>query len=378
MESQIKLGRIFGIRVGLHYSWFIIAILVTLSLAGQFYLTNPDWNPVTVWTTSLITSILFFAALLTHELSHSIVARLKGLPVRGITLFALGGVSEMEKDAPDPQTEFLVGAIGPLTSAAIGLLCLALAVALGWTPIGTAETPAIAILVWLGYINFVLAIFNMIPGFPLDGGRVLRAIIWWLTGNEAGSTRVAAVIGHIVALCVMALGIFGFFAGRGFGALWLVFVGWFLFDAARSSYQQVGLNELLKEVRVYDAMARDCLQVDYRLNLQKFVDDVVMRTGRRCFLAMENEKVVGLVTPQEIKNLDKRRWEFSAVSDIMKPIYELRTIEPDAPLMDALDVMGREDLNQLPVTRDGRLEGIISRNNILQLLQNRADLKKVA
>jgi len=195
MQAQIRLGRIFGIEIGLHYSWLIIAVLIATSLAGHFSEAYPDWAATIIWTTAIMTALLFFAAIIVHELSHAAIARLRGLPVRSITLFALGGVAQIGKEAADAKTEFWMGIVGPLTSALIGALCLGIAWTLGWTFAGEPSTPVTAMLVWLGYINFGLAIFNMVPGFPMDGGRVLRGVIWWITGNAAKATRAAAATG---------------------------------------------------------------------------------------------------------------------------------------------------------------------------------------
>ncbi|HYE66664.1 MAG TPA: site-2 protease family protein [Pyrinomonadaceae bacterium] len=376
MQAQIKLGRIFGIEIGLHYSWVIIALLVTFSLAGQFYTTNPDWGPGVIWATAIITGLLFFVAILLHELSHAVVAKARDLPVRAITLFALGGVAQIEKEAADAKTEFWMGIVGPITSVLIGLICLGLAWAFGWSPTVSPfpQSPLLAMLMWLGFINIVLAIFNMIPGFPLDGGRVLRAIIWWVTGDVARSTRIAARVGQFVAFGFIIIGIFRFFSGAGFGGLWLAFIGWFLLDAARASYAQVEVSENLRGVRVGHVMARDCPVVDGRSNLQTFVDEFLVRTGRRCFVVEENGRIAGLITPHEVKEVERARWPYTTVDDVMRPLDQLRTVKPDALVTEALEVMGREDVNQLPVVSDGRLEGIISRSHILQLLRTRAEL----
>jgi len=206
MEAQIKLGRIFGIQLGLHYSWLIIALLVTLSLVGQFYAINSQWGTGVIWATAIITSLLFFTTLLLHELSHAAVARSRGLPVRSITLFALGGVAQIEKEASDAKTEFWMAIVGPITSIVIGVFCLILAWSLGWSPVREPRTPPMAVLQWLGYINIALAFFNMIPGFPLDGGRVLRAIVWWITGDPTRSTRIAAKVGQSIAFAFIIWG----------------------------------------------------------------------------------------------------------------------------------------------------------------------------
>ena len=379
MEAQIKLGRIFGIEIGLHYSWLIIAFLITLSLASQFQLTNAQWGSGVIWAAAILTGAFFFAAIILHELSHAAVAKARGLPVRSITLFALGGVAQIEKEAADAKTEFWMGIAGPITSAVIGLVLLGIAAALGWTPasrtlMSTPDTPLLAMLVWLGYINVSLAVFNMIPGFPLDGGRVLRAILWWLTGDAARSTRTAARTGQIVAFGFIAIGLIRFFAGAGFGGLWMAFIGWFLLDAARASYAQVGIGESLRGLRVRDVMESDCSVVAGRSNLQTLVDDHLLRTGRRCFIVVENGRVAGLLTPHEIKQVERARWPYTTAESVMRPLEQLRTVGPEAPVVEALEVMGRENVNQLPVVSDGRLQGIISRGHVLQLLQMRAEL----
>src|ERR1041384_2175269 len=191
MKAHIKLGRIFGVAVGLHYSWIIIALLVTLSLRSQFAIDHPAWDVSTTWAIAIITGLLFFVAILLHELSHAAVAKLRGIPVRGITLFALGGVAQIEKDAADAKSEFWMGIIGPISSIVIGIVCLAVAWLLGWNLSTEAASPAMAMFMWLGFINIALAVFNMIPGFPLDGGRVLRAVVWWVTGGAHRSPPLA-------------------------------------------------------------------------------------------------------------------------------------------------------------------------------------------
>lgn len=374
MQAHIKLGRILGIDLGLHYSWLLIALLVVLSLVGHFHSVNPQWGSGMVWALAVITALLFFASILVHEMSHALVAKARDIPVRSITLFALGGLAHMEKEAADAKTEFWMGIIGPITSAVIGLVCLWLASVLGWTRIETPASPLLAMLVWLGYINITLAVFNMIPGFPLDGGRVLRAIAWWKTGNMERATRIAARVGQWVAIAFIVVGILRFFAGAGVGGLWLAFIGWFLLEAARASYLQVEAAAGLRGVRVADVMAQDCPVVDGRANLQTFADEHLLRTGRRCFIVEQDGRVVGLITSSEIKEVERSRWPYTTVSEIMRPLEQLHTISSDAPASEVLTRMGRDDVNQLPVIKNGRLEGVISRGNILQFLQTRAEL----
>jgi Zn-dependent protease/predicted transcriptional regulator len=374
MKSQIKLGRIFGIQIGLHYSWFIIALLIVFSLSSQFHATNPQWGDGVILTLAVATAILFFVSLLLHELAHSLVATSNNLPVKEITLFALGGVSQIEKNPTSAKVEFWMAFVGPLTSAAIGVICMLLARLLG----DPVSSPWMAMLLWLGYINLTLAAFNLVPGYPLDGGRVLRALIWWKTGDADRSTQSAAKVGQIVALGFIALGIFRFFGGAGVGGLWIAFIGWFLLQAARESYVQVGIAHALTGVRVADVMTKNCPTVDGWLNVQNFVEQQLLRTGRRCFIVMNKGEITGLVTPHEVKAIDRATWPFKTLHDIMRPLADLHAVGPDAPLTSALETMSRYDLNQLPVISNGHLDGVVSRAELLTYLQTHAELQAPA
>jgi Zn-dependent protease len=256
MRSNIKLGRISGIEIGLHYSWFVIAALIVFSLSDHFRQVNPNWSTGQIWIASLVTALLFFVSLLLHELAHSLVAQARGLKVTSITLFALGGISQIQDDATDAKTEFWVAIAGPIASLIIGFSCLLVAPHLGWQRSTEPHTAVSGVLFWLGYINVALAVFNMIPGFPLDGGRVLRAIIWAITKNADRSTRIAARVGQVVALLFILDGIWKYFSGAGFGGLWIAFIGWFLMDAAKASYNHVEATAALRAMRILQGGAK--------------------------------------------------------------------------------------------------------------------------
>jgi Zn-dependent protease/predicted transcriptional regulator len=375
MEAQIRLGRIFGIEIGLHYSWLLIAVLIATSLAGHFSEAHPDWTGTTIWVTAIMTALLFFTAIILHELSHAAVARLKGLPVRSITLFALGGVAQIGRESADAKTEFWMGIAGPIMSALIGVVCFGIASLLGWTFLVEPATPVTAMLVWLGYINIGLAIFNMVPGFPMDGGRVLRAIIWWVTGDATRATRTAAAAGQVIGYGFIVLGVLRFFGGAGIGGLWMAFIGWFLLSAAQATTAQAEFTERLRGVRVADLMTRDCTPVDGNTNLQTFVQEFLLRMGRRCFLVMEQDQLRGLVTLNEVKAIPQPRWPYTTIGDVMIPLEHLRTVNPDTPVNEALEIIGRENIHQLPVVSNGRVEGMISRDQIVNHLLTRAELK---
>jgi Zn-dependent protease/CBS domain-containing protein len=376
MKAQVKLGRIAGISMGLHYSWFIIALLIVLSLVQHFHAVAPQWSKAMGWMAAVITSLLFFAALLLHELAHSLLAKARGLRVRAITLFALGGVSQIESEASDAKSEFWIAIAGPITSVVIGLVALGTAWLTGWQPRSEPATPVISVLVWLGYINLMLAAFNMIPGYPLDGGRVLRAVIWWITSNADRSTKVAAEVGQFVAFMFILWGLIQFFSGVSFSGLWMAFIGWFLLDAARSSYVQVELMAGLRDRRVADIMDRDYVTVEGHLSLQDFVDAYVLRTGRRCFVVVQNDQITGLITTHEIRQVARDSWPQTSVQSVMRPLAQLRTVAPDTPAIQALELMSREDINQLPVISDGHVRGVFSRGQVLRFLRTQAELHR--
>lgn len=375
MQSHFKLGRVFGIEIGIHSSWFIIAFLITFSLATRFRSLDRDWSTALVWSAAVATAILFFVSLLAHELAHSLVARARKLPVRRITLFALGGVSVIEKEAPDARSEFLIAIVGPLTSVVLGASMLGIVKALGGNPHAGPQTPSIAILYWLGAINLGLGVFNMLPGFPLDGGRVLRAITWWLTGSMERATRIAARAGQVIAVIFITSGIYQSFGGAGLSGLWIAFIGWFLLQAASAHYRELELKHALVGVRASDLMSRDCAQVPGRTSVQDFVDEFLLRTGRRCFFVTVQDSIAGLITPHEVRALERSLWPLTPVQQIMKPLDKLHVVAPETPAMEALEMMAREDLNQLPVVSDNHAEGMLSRSNIVEALRSRRELK---
>ena len=377
MRAQIKLGRIAGIEIGLHYSWFIIAFLIVLQLKSQFAVTNADWTPALMWGIALVTAVLFFVALLLHELAHSLVAQSRGLRVRAITLFALGGVSQIESEASDAKSEFWIAIVGPLTSLAIGAACLAIE-RLAFPRAGSEPAaPVAALLIWLGRINLILAVFNMIPGYPLDGGRVLRSVIWGISRSQQRATRWAAYTGQAVAFLFILYGLWGFFTGKNYGGgLWIAFIGWFLLDAARGSYAQMEIASGLRGRRVADMMERDCALVEGHISLQDFVDEYVLRSGRRCFIVVQNNALVGLITPNEVKKVERLEWPQNSVQSVMVPLKQLHVVSPETPAVEALDLLTRQDVNQIPVISQGHLVGIFSRGQVMRYLQAHAELAR--
>jgi CBS domain-containing protein len=215
----------------------------------------------------------------------------------------------------------------------------------------------------------------MIPGFPLDGGRVLRSIVWAITKNADRSTRIAASVGQVVAFLFILDGIWKFFSGAGFGGLWIAFIGWFLMDAAKASYAEVETTAALRGIRVSEVMSRDCVIVNRGMSLQEFIDVYLLKTGQRCFGVEDHGRLVGLITPRDVGSIPRDRWDKATVREAMRPLQELHIVTPDTPVLDALKLMARNDVNQLPVVDNGTLQGIVSRSQLVQLLQVRSELR---
>jgi Zn-dependent protease len=374
MKASVSLGRWFGVPVGLHYSWFIVAWLIALSLTGQFRAVNPAWSTATVWTLSLLTAILFFLCIVLHELAHVSVARLNHTPVRGITLFALGGISQIEKDAATPGNEFWMAIAGPAASLLIGAACHFSASLVRLAAPGVALAPA-AVLEWLAFINVVLAVFNLVPGFPLDGGRVLRSIIWAITGSADAATRIAARVGQVLASLLIAGGLFAFLVRSDFSGLWIMLVGWFLLESAQMSYEHGELLSSLRGLRVADVMVHDCEALDGSLTIRAFVDDHLFRDPGRCHAVTEESRVIGLITPEDVKHISRDRWDGTTVVEAMRPLTAVPSLQPEATASDALGLLAREHMAQLPVVSNGRFEGVVTLSYLVRLLHVRQELR---
>ena len=374
MQPSLRLGRLAGIEIGIHYTWLLIAVLITGSFFAYFSSTYARWPLRTTWSAALVISVLFFASIVLHELAHALVAKAYGMQVRTITLFALGGVAHIEKQAATAAAEFWMGLAGPVMSAAVGLLCGWVGSWLGAPAKGIGFTPLAAVLISLSSLNLMLAMFNLIPGFPLDGGRILRAIIWGLTGDENRATRIASRAGQGVALSLFGLGLWEFLGAESLSGLWLGLLGWFLLDAATASYVQAEVLTGLRGMRVSDLMSHDCLTVPGDVPLQRFADEYVLKTGRRCYAVEDRDTIIGLITSADLAKIENSRWTQIPVMQVAHPLSEVRSVSPDTPVAEALQTMGREDVNQLPVVEAGRMEGMLSRSHILRALETRSEL----
>ncbi len=384
----IRLGRIFGIKISLDWSWLLIFLLVTWNLTVVFSNLHPEWGFGLNLAISLLASLLFFASVLAHELAHSLMAIAQGVPVRGITLFLFGGVASIEREPPTARAEFLITIVGPLTSIGLGLIFLMLASVGATLSLNAIENPAqllanlgplTTLLMWLGPINIILGVFNMIPGFPLDGGRVLRSILWAITGNLRRATRWASYVGQAVAWLLIIAGIamvFGaqvpLLGGGLIGGIWLAFIGWFLNNAAIQSYRQVVVQDLLEDLPVDAIMRRDPPTVNADQTVGNLVYDGVMGTDDHAFPVLDNGRLVGLVCLHDIRGLARERWDSTPVTAIMTPREELVTITPQAEADEALNKLRQDDHRQLPVLEQERLVGMLRRRDILRWLQLQA------
>lgn len=370
LKNAIRIARIGGISINIHVSWILIFILVTWSLAAGYFPQNyPDWSPVLYWTIGLATSVLFFVSVLLHELAHSFVARARGLPVHDITLFIFGGVSQLEDEPETAGTEFVMALVGPLTSLALGV-----SFGVVWLAARGVSEPLAALGGYLAGINVLLAFFNLIPGFPLDGGRVLRSILWQASGNLQRSTRWASLVGQGVAYLFILWGIWRIFTGDWVGGLWIAFIGWFLDNAASSSYQQLTIRNLLAGHKVKEVMSRECLEVGPNTPLDRLVNEHVLPRGARCFPVVEGGLVKGLLTLHNIKGISQDRWASTTVGQVMTPLDGLKKVSPDEELWAAMQNMTQDGVNQLPVMDDGHLLGMLGRDNIVSFIRIKGEL----
>ena len=363
-SSGIRIGSIFGIPIYLHTSWFIIFALITISLRTQFTAEYPHWTGEQRWILGVVTSLLFFASVVFHELSHSIVARHYKIPVRSITLFVFGGLSHIERDPDSGLQEFNIAIAGPLSSLFLaGCFWLVQHYLHG-------NEMVRAVAGWLAWINFLLAIFNLVPGFPLDGGRVLRGIAWGITGSFTRASQLASTSGRVFAYLMIFIGIWQALNGAWVNGLWLAFIGWFLLEAAKESFAQVALKSTLTGVRAEDVMTPEIPTVQRNISLEDYVHEV-LRTGRRSHIVTGAGTPVGLVTLHSARSIPRDEWNNTSIQAVMVPIDRVHSAEPNEPVLQVLERMQKEDINQMPVLSDGHIIGMIGRDTILRVLQTR-------
>jgi Zn-dependent protease/CBS domain-containing protein len=370
-QPGIQFGRVFGIPLYLSPSWFIIFFLITGLVATQFTSQHPGWSREQHWALGIVTSFLFFASVVFHELSHSVVAKAYKIPVESITLFVFGGLSRITREPANGRQEFNVAIAGPLSS-----LFLAGCFGLVWRYV-TGNEMIHAAAGWLAEINLMLALFNLVPGFPLDGGRVLRGIVWGTTGDFTKATKIAANAGKFFAYLMIFLGVWQALSGNWVGGLWLAFIGWFLLSAAQESYASVAVRNMLAGVRAEDIMTRDVPTVTRDTSIDEYVHEV-LRTGSRCHVVTGAGTPVGLVTLAAARAVPRDEWKNTSIQAVMLPVDKIHSAAPEEPAMSILQRMQTQDINQMPVISENHIVGMISRDSILRLLQTRLQVGHVA
>ena len=370
MPGSFRLGTFAGIDIYINYSWLIILVFLIWSLATNWFaVLYPGWSPALYWITATIAALLLFVSVLLHELAHSVVARARGLTVKNITLFIFGGVSNIEQEPKSPGVEFQVAIVGPLVSILLGGLAFLLLL-----PLRGSNSPVAATLGYLAITNVLLGVFNLVPGFPLDGGRVLRSIVWKISGSLRTATRAATLTGQVIAYLFILAGIWLFFGGNVFDGIWIGFIGWFLLSSAQSANSQVMLQSMFQGVKVAEVMIPDPITVPANISLQKLVDDYFLPRGLRSALVVQGEQLAGLITLGDIRHTPREQWTQTPVGSIMIPLERLHAVSPQQNLNDVLPLMVGGDVNQLPVTQDGRLVGIVTREAIMRYLEVRRGL----
>lgn len=383
--SGFRLGKFFGINVQIDWSWLLIFTLVTWSLASSFRQIHPEWTGFDQAALALVAALLFFLSVLTHEIAHSLVANARGHPVRSITMFLFGGVSNIQKEPTTPWNEFIITIVGPLTSLILGGLFLFLGAGTAIlngirtsTPMEALSRlgPLKTIFVWLGSVNILLGFFNLIPGFPLDGGRVLRSILWGLTHDLVKATRWASWVGQFVAWVLIAAGIsmiFGTripFLGTGvFNGMWIVFMGWFLQNAASQSYRRILVQDILEDIPVKRMMLTDVPAVPANMTAEALVNDHIVGSDNREFIVSENEEPVGLVTIDDIRKLAPDIRHDTPVREIMTPSKQLEVVTPEANVSEAFDRLQNQEIHQLLVMHGNKIVGLLRRKDILRWLE---------
>jgi Zn-dependent protease/CBS domain-containing protein len=372
MEPSLSAGRLFGVRISLSPSWFLIFALVTWTLSAGYFPSQYPWWPIQLhWMVGVFGSLVFFGSVVAHELAHAVVALRFGIPVARITLFLFGGLAQITREASSPRAEAAIAIAGPAASMALALLFSAAFVAarLFWEP-------AAGLCLWLAAINGSLALFNLIPGFPLDGGRLLRALVWAITSDYRRATRLASAAGQVVGFLLVFLGMYMISRGSLMDAFWLMLVGWFLHGAAVGSYRSVKIADDLRLVAVGDVMARDVVPVSVNATVAEFVNGYLMRRRHSCYPVVNGIELVGMVGLAELRGVGLERRTSTWVASVMRPLERCLPLQPRDSGEKALQQLNELEMEELPVVEDGRVAGIVSRAELMKLVKTRDQLKR--
>lgn len=368
-RQGISLGRLLGIPIGLDYSWFLAFILITWTLAANYYPAEfNNWPAVQYWVVAAATAILLFVSVLLHELGHAVIAMRYKIPVRSITLFIFGGVAQIDAEPPSPGAEFWIALAGPAVSLALAVIFGLLQLVL------TGIAPLLALAEYLAYINGILVLFNLIPGFPLDGGRVLRALIWGITHSFSRATLIAANVGRAIAFLFILWGVWQMFSGNFGSGLWIAFIGWFLENAASAQVQRQVAQDLLADHQVAEAMNPGYTSISPEATLQHLVDEHILGAGRRCLIVVRGDETLGILTLHNVKEVPRAEWPTTTAAETMIPINAVKRVRPETELGEAMAEMNRDGVNQLPVMVDGHCLGLLSRGDLVDFMRTRREL----
>lgn len=363
-KHTLSIGRIFGIPIGVDTSWLLAFVLFTWTLAVSYYPSEfRNWPVAEYWIAGAATTILFFGCVLLHELGHSVVALHYKIPVRSITLFIFGGVAEIGAEPPSAKAEFWIAIAGPLVSFALAILFGLLQSASSTVQLLFAMDKYLAI------ENGALAVFNLIPAFPLDGGRIFRATVWKITNSWRRATIVAANLGRFIGFLFILLGVWITYRSEFINGLWIAFIGWFLESAASSQLHQLTAHDMLAGHKVSEVMSQGYASVPTDASLQDVVYEQIVSRGQHCVIVERDSKAVGILTLEMIKEIPRDEWATTSAAQVMLPMSEVKRVPPDTELWDAMEEMDRDGVNQLPVMTDGRCMGMLSRENLTGYLR---------
>jgi Zn-dependent protease/CBS domain-containing protein len=360
-----RVGRIAGIEVRVDSSWVVIALLITYSMYLRVSQVYEDVSTGGAVTLAILSGVLFFGSVLVHELAHAVVSQARGIRVQDITLFLFGGATRARVESRGPADEFLIALVGPLTSALLAAL-FGIVATLGRDVL---STPVVGTFGYLAWTNLLLAVFNLLPGFPLDGGRLLRSAIWKATGSLRRAARVASLAGQAVGWLLVAAGVASLLGGNLAGAIWFAFIGWFLVQAARASYQELQLRDMLRGVEAEDVMAGDLVRIPPELSLQDAVDDYFMRYDHGAFPVDEQGRTIGLLTLRGVRRVPKEQWPTRRVRDHMVPLGDQVVVAPEARMDDVLGKLQDGDAGRVLVVQDGEVVGIITPSDLTRWLR---------
>jgi len=367
----LLIGRILGIPIYLHASWVIAFVLISFLLESQFAQQYPQWTSRWHWTVGLATSVLFFCSVVFHELCHSVVALRYKIRVISITLFIFGGLARIARDPDKAIQEFNIAVAGPVGSFFLAGLFLGLV----WLFPGNQAVTAIGFS--LGWSNLLLGGFNLAPGFPLDGGRILRAVVWGITKDFSRATRMAGTSGKLIAYALILYGGWRVWQGQWQSGVWPALIGWFLLNAAQDSVAQLAVRETLTGLRAADVMSQEIPTVSGSISLEDYGREV-LRTGRRCHLVTTDDRFVGMMNTNALNSVTQDEWASNSVQAVMIPREKILWAAPEEPLLRLLDRLLASDINQMPVVSDdgqgSHIVGMISRDSILRVMQARAEL----